>query len=270
MVQKNSVLQKASSALTPDQFLDHTLMRLLRHHALNVSRAERHLHRIIEWRASSKIAEVLPEVRCAPGCGLPVVEIAVSPDSDANTAGGGGNSLLCFSAGDQYLKSSLVREVQIPAIDKMFDYVAFDPCGPQAQRCTIVVDFHGFSTKNIDMNGMRIGIAAYLNYFPDVLTRVLLVNYPTIVYGVWRLVKPLLDARTVSHIVFVPSIRELHCHLDASFPKHIRPTWLGGTAQAKPVTLYNGSVLQPDELAMRFKLDSTATNEPSEGAEASQ
>jgi len=72
-----------------------------------------------------------------------------------------------------------------------------------ASRQTVyVVDFDGFGLRDQDPR-MSVMTAKLLQYYPETMGLAVFLDAPTVFYGLFRLVKPLLDERVRSKIVFV-------------------------------------------------------------------
>lgn len=95
-----------------------------------------------------------------------------------------------------------------------------------AEALTIIVDFHGFSLSNVDMEMAKFLAGAMEAYYPESLGTSLLVDPPFIFKGVWAIVKGWLDPVVASKIQFI-SRKQLH---DFVAPEVI-PKALGGPAK---------------------------------------
>lgn len=69
---------------------------------------------------------------------------------------------------------------------------------------------------------------------------------------VWRAIKPLLDERTASRVIFLQDAEALQQELLGSFSKTELPSWLGGHGSEEDVTLLNGT--RVDTAAVRRQL----------------
>lgn len=94
------------------------------------------------------------------------------------------------------------------------------------EKFTIIFDFANFSISQVDLVLLKEGINILQNYYPERLGALFLVNYPWAVYGLWRMVKPLLDSHTADKIIFLDSLKKLHEHI----PTSNLPSSLGGTS----------------------------------------
>lgn len=153
---------------------NHVLLRLLRFNGLSAERAACQLRSTLAWRAKSRIAE--------QPCGTMHGMAAGIPLSLLEPVGEGGARLF-FAAAEQYVKRDADRAVQEVGVARMFEYMLYDVDGPRAKRCNVVVDFTGFSVKNVDLIGMKTSVTTYLDYYPDVFHKILLINYPKFLYG---------------------------------------------------------------------------------------
>lgn len=74
-----------------------------------------------------------------------------------------------------------------------------------------------------------------------------------ICFAVWKVISPMLDARTVSRVVWVTSGDELKEHLSPTFGGDVIPKWMGGQAETEDhITLYTGTVLKCSDLVGRL------------------
>lgn len=89
------------------------------------------------------------------------------------------------------------------------------------KKFVVLFNMRGFAMKNNDLSMIRAFLPILQNYYPEVLGRVLLVEYPWFVSGIWKVVKPLLDANTQNKVQFMKP-EELSDHFDAAaIPKEI-------------------------------------------------
>lgn len=153
---------------------DEMLLRVLRYNSLDVEKAGIQIRRTLEWRASMELCAKSTDVMMEPSAGLSVVPICVGKRP---------GDILMFSPARAYIRRNIDYEKQRIGIAKMFDHIVYDETGPQACRVTVVVDFSDMCVKNVDIFGLRNGINIYLNHFPDLFDRVLLLNYPKFIHG---------------------------------------------------------------------------------------
>lgn len=117
--------------------------------------------------------------------------------------------------------------------------VAGRPCrrtpvvgGRHARRFTVIMDFTGWSaTRNVDLPVFRDVLKLFFTHYPERHGRFYLVNYPLSVYAVYKLLVPLLGARVIREIRWVPATGEgvvpvLRREVGAAR----LPRWLGGDA----------------------------------------
>lgn len=153
---------------------DEILLRLLRFNALSVERSLRQLRATLDWRAQYKIAEQPVTIMQGPRAGIPLVLL------DAH--GVNGESLF-FTSADRYVKRNVDHRIQSVAVAKMFDHMIYSLQGPRVKRGVVVVDFTGFSMKNVDIFGLKNGVSTYVAHYPDIFYRILMVNYPRFMYS---------------------------------------------------------------------------------------
>ena len=66
----------------------------------------------------------------------------------------------------------------------------------------IVFDLNGFSMQNMDYRFIQDGLHILKNYYPERLGVALVVNYPWIFYGCWKIIKYMMNDVTRSKILF--------------------------------------------------------------------
>lgn len=71
-----------------------------------------------------------------------------------------------------------------------------------SRQTVYVVDFDGFGLRDQDPR-MSVMTAKLLEYYPETMGLAVFIDAPTVFYGLFRLVKPLLDERVRSKIIFV-------------------------------------------------------------------
>lgn len=104
--------------------------------------------------------------------------------------------------------------------------------GRHSRRFTVIMDFSGWSaTRNVDLPIFRDVIKLFFTHYPERHGRFYVVNYPLSVYAVYKLLVPLLGARVIREIRWVPATGEgvvpvLRREVGASR----LPRWLGGDA----------------------------------------
>lgn len=104
--------------------------------------------------------------------------------------------------------------------------------GRHSRRFTVIMDFSGWSaTRNVDLPVFREVIKLFFTHYPERHGRLYLVNYPLSVLAVYKLLVPLLGARVIREIRWVPATGEgvvpvLRREVGASR----LPRWLGGDA----------------------------------------
>lgn len=63
------------------------------------------------------------------------------------------------------------------------------------------------------------------NYYPEVVGRIIIVEYPFIIWGLWKMIKPLLDVNTQNKVQFIGP-EELSEHFTpAAIPTEIGGEW---------------------------------------------
>lgn len=153
---------------------DHVLLRLLRFNGLSAEQAASQLRSTLSWRAKSRIAEQPCDTMRGMAAGIPLTLLEPVGEEGAR---------LFFVAAEQYVKKNADHDVQEVGVARMFEHMLYDVDGPRAKRCEVVVDLTGFSVKNVDLVSMKTGVSTYLDFYPDVFHKILLINYPKFLYG---------------------------------------------------------------------------------------
>lgn len=153
---------------------DEMLLRFLRFNTLNVEKSLQQMRNALAWRAKSRIAELGTDAFHGMEAGIPVARIGdVTADGDG----------LFYAPAECYDKKRVDHKAQEVGIARMFEHMLYSGDGPKLRRGTVVVDFEGFSVRNVDLAGLRAGVTVYTSYYPDVFQKVLLINYPKFLYG---------------------------------------------------------------------------------------
>jgi len=71
------------------------------------------------------------------------------------------------------------------------------------ETVTLIFDMTGATMKNIDYGNIKFMVKTLQSYYPECLHKVLIFNSTWLFWGVWKLVKPLLDPVTAEKIAFV-------------------------------------------------------------------
>lgn len=118
---------------------------------------------------------------------------------------------------------------------------------PRVDKMTIVLDFGSFGFANADTDVGK-GIVSMLSrHYPEHLGKMYMVDAGYIAWGVWQIVRLLLDPRSEAKIKFV-SRAELQDVIDVEE----LPTWLGGNNpyEFKPSDINSYAVMQAGEGAL--------------------
>lgn len=70
--------------------------------------------------------------------------------------------------------------------------------------------------------------------------------------AVWKIIAPLLDARSRSRITWIPSPTALQAHLRQWLPADQIPHWMGGEGDTGPLQLFTGEVIDASVVAKRL------------------
>ncbi|KNC50893.1 phosphatidylinositol transfer protein CSR1 [Thecamonas trahens ATCC 50062] len=127
---------------------------------------------------------------------------------------------------------------------------------PPVSQFAVIVDFTGSSMKNYDTAMLRGVLQVLQTSYPERLGKMWMVNAPWVFSGVWRLVKGMLDKRTVSKIEFVGS--DYKDVLAAHFAPECLLASMGGSSQYvfDPVVSPLGVLFPlPESVAANLTLD---------------
>jgi len=93
------------------------------------------------------------------------------------------------------------------------------------QKLTIVLDLNGLGWRNLDLSCLKNIVLLAQARYPERLGTCVFYRPPNVFYGLWKAVKPLLDARTAGKMRFVFTIEEMEAELGA---RDQIPELLGG------------------------------------------
>lgn len=221
---------------------DEMLLRFLRYNALHVENTVKQLEETLQWRGAKKIAEQSDDVLYGMDAGIPVAQLGkVKENGDG----------LFFSLAEGYDKKGVNHKIQQVAAARMFERIVYAE-GVCVKRGTVVIDFSEFSVKNVDLYGLKNGVSTYVKHYPDVFHKILLINYPRFMYGVWKIIGPLLDSRTRSRVIWVADGEGLRKELEVCFDRKEIPVWMGGDMVQDVVKLYNGVQVETSKIRERF------------------
>jgi len=71
------------------------------------------------------------------------------------------------------------------------------------ETVTLVFDMSNSTMKNIDIANLRFMIKTLQSHYPECLGKILVFNSSWIFWGIWKLVKPMLDPVTAAKLAFV-------------------------------------------------------------------
>eukprot|EP00177_Eucheuma_denticulatum_P006955 GFKZ01012648.1.p1 GENE.GFKZ01012648.1~~GFKZ01012648.1.p1 ORF type:complete len:288 (-),score=23.69 GFKZ01012648.1:139-1002(-) len=215
-------------------------LRFLRYHLLDAEAAFTHLVKVAHWRKTDQPWQHAPKTMRGLSAGLPVIQIA---------GRGTDGEALVYSPGRHYMKSKVSHTQQATALKTFFETLLYSKDGPKALSCVVVFDFENMSMRNMDLIATKNGIRIFADFYPEAFKKILVVNYPRWLHGTWRIIKPLLDARTIAKVVWVASAEEIQFELRKYFESSNIPRWLGGDGPDGDMTLLSGSIADADEIA---------------------
>lgn len=153
---------------------DEILLRFLRYNALSVEKAQHQMETALKWRADFRVASLSTDVVHGAEVGIPITFLSTNKETDDAL-------LLCLA--ESYVRREVNHAKQETGAAKLFDYMLYDVNGPRARRGSLVVDCTNLSYRNVDVVALKNGIFLYLNYFPDIFNKILIINYPKFMHG---------------------------------------------------------------------------------------
>ncbi|CAN8068141.1 unnamed protein product [Agarophyton chilense] len=223
--------------LTQNQ-VDLLLLRFLRYNLLQVESSFTHVCKVAAWRTDECPWNFGLELLQNRKAGVPILSDVIRGRDD---------EVLLFIPCRHYDKSIIDRKLQTTAIKAFFESYLYATGGLKASSAVMLVDFSGLHLKQVDLTALKNSINIFLSYYPEVLQKVILVNYPRWIHGTWKCVLPLLDARTVAKIVWVRDSTGLRSELRKYFDHNVLPMWLDGNAKNGTMRLFSGTQLNPEE-----------------------
>ena len=118
---------------------------------------------------------------------------------------------------------SPVDDVKVYALYMLETAIKHMP--PGVSKVTLISDYSSFGYANLDNSLLQEGARLLQNYYPERVGDVYIVNYPFIMWGIWKIVSPWVDDKTRNKFHFCASDEELLTIADAS----VLPDFLGGT-----------------------------------------
>lgn len=158
-----------------EELRDEILIRLLRCNNLSIEKSLKQLCATLEYRATSAVAQLPVEKMQGRSTGIPVA-LLETKSKDKGTR-------LFYTAAADYIKKDVDHKIQEVGVAKMFEYMMYDSNGPQVKKAVVVVDFTGFGVRNVDLVATKNGVGIYTRHYPDMFHKILLINYPKLIYG---------------------------------------------------------------------------------------
>ena len=129
----------------------------------------------------------------------------------------------------------------------------------------IIIDLEGFTMANFSLSLIKIGLSCLQEHYPERLGRAYVVNAPFIFTAAWRVIEPLLDARTRAKVAILGSNME-------AIKEDVDPSVLeqpyGGTHERHSVPDHIMQIAIDNEKFLRAELEGqAATAEEAAAAE---
>ncbi len=197
----------------------HTYARFLAARQWDLDRAEQMLRAAIEWRKS--LPPVVPEYEDLVSLGLASELMTIMPGVDLF------GRIICYMCPRRH--NPRVRDVDLSLRSMIWfmDRLWSATRTTHYKKFVVLFNFRGFAMKNSDIPIVRAFLPVLQDYYPEVVGRIILVEYPMFIWGLWKIVRPLLDQNTQNKVQFIGP-DELSEHFDRS----TIPTEIGGDWEA--------------------------------------
>lgn len=195
----------------------HTLQRFLAARSWDLDRAETMLRDALTWRRS--LDPIVPKYVDLVSLGLHNGLMQVMPDKDKF------GRTICYIC-PRYHNSG-VREVEsgLRCMVWFMDLLWENTKNTHYKKFVVLFNMRGFSMKNNDLPILRAFLPVLQNYYPEVVGRIIVVEYPFIVWGIWKIIRPLLDVNTQNKVQFIGP-DELADHFNPNtIPREIGGLW---------------------------------------------
>lgn len=150
------------------------LIRFLRYNLLHIENARSHIHKVATWRSTQRPWNLpISDMQGTPA-GIPILSDVIR---------GREGDVLIFIPTRYYQKSLVDRSAQVTAIKAFFEYCSYAAHGLKATSGIMLVDFAALQLKQVDLVALKNAINIFLSFYPEVLKKVILVNYPRWIHG---------------------------------------------------------------------------------------
>lgn len=149
-------------------------LRFLRFHLLQEAAALEHARRVAAWRAADRPWERPLKAMSGPAAGLPVLPLHPP---------GRNGDVLVYSPARAYVRAQVNHAAQEEAVKTFFESLFYAQGAQKSLSAVVVLDFHGMSMSNVDLVGTKNGIRIFADFYPDVFSKVLVVNYARWLHG---------------------------------------------------------------------------------------
>ena len=241
----------------------HVLLKYLRARGLDVKNAYEMFVNCLKWRRAEGVERKRLEMLYRESAGIPINIITSTTSSNNNNGqnGVGGDNdddddgidkdVLVYAAMKYHLKSKLNVKEYYEAVIASLEHLFYRKKGLKANQLVIIIDFSEWSPiQNVELSILKESIMIVFNNYPERLKNVYLINYPLSLYGIYKIIEPLMDIRTRNRIEFVKSGVGLGQKLETFFGRGSLPKWLGGVREDIGCDLTFRKV---DEAEMRIK-----------------
>lgn len=214
-------------------------LRFLRYHHLNVEKSIRHLLEVAKWRGNNLPWNIEASVLHDRSSGMPFMNLEGK---------GSDGEIILYGLVRQYNRDATDYGMQENAVKYIFEWLMYLQNGHQALSSIVIWDFDGIKLKHIDLHAAKTCIQISADYYPEFFKKIIILNYPRWMHGIWNIVKTFLDARTIGKVIWISSKEELVTELQKYFEVQQIPEWLGGKGPQGSLTLYNQGILDPKRI----------------------
>jgi len=205
----------------PEEPSDADLLRFLLARKWNLGRAKRMFDEYQEWRREWPQSRVRP-VDVPVSVGHRKAFVLPRPDCR-------GNPTVVLVA-SRHMMYEVGKGKGNPETTYAFQVFCFDHAIAHAERLgrqqlTIVLDLEGLGWRNLDLTCLKNIVLLAQARYPERLGACVFYRPPSVFYGLWKAVKPLVDARTAGKMRFAFNAEELQVEIG---PPSQVPTLLGG------------------------------------------
>eukprot|EP00775_Hariotina_reticulata_P011183 gene11183-11333_t len=199
---------------------DGTLKRWLVARKMQANVAASHIRTHAAWRAAWVPEGRVPESRVAADLAHKKIFLQGADRQ--------GRPVLILQARKHMLTDSMSQQLCLCyALDTAIGY-ADTSINPDSKMVGLI-DLAGLSYKNLDAVGLKNVFSMLQNHYVERLSKLYMLNAPSVFWGVWKMVKPFIDPVTSQKVVFLSTSDLQVLHQEVGM--EVLPSYLGGTAE---------------------------------------